>query len=35
MVTGVLDMSPDDPDLNLLAGEILVGQHQWLKGRTS
>jgi len=24
-----LGMSPDDPDLNLLAGEILVEQHEW------
>jgi tetratricopeptide (TPR) repeat protein len=24
-----LEQSPQDPDLNLLAGEILVSQHQW------
>ena len=26
---GALAMSPEDPDLNLLAGEILVEQHEW------
>ncbi len=28
-VKRALGMSPDDPDLNLLAGEILVAQHEW------
>jgi len=28
-VKNALGMSPDDPDLNLLAGEILVERHEW------
>jgi tetratricopeptide (TPR) repeat protein len=28
-VKTALGMSPDDPDLNLLAGEILIEQHEW------
>lgn len=30
-VRGALAISPEDPDLNLLAGEILVEQHEWTK----
>jgi predicted Zn-dependent protease len=29
IVKSALGMSPDDPDLNLLAGEILVERHEW------
>jgi len=33
-VKRALGMSPDDADLNLLAGEILVAQHEWPQAET-
>ena len=33
-VKRALGMTPDDPDLNLLAGEILVKQHEWAQAET-
>jgi tetratricopeptide (TPR) repeat protein len=29
-----LSMSPDDPDLNVLVGQILVGQHEWAQAES-
>jgi tetratricopeptide (TPR) repeat protein len=33
-VTSALVMSPADPDLDLLAGEILVQQHEWVQAES-